>query len=218
MRRIFALSLCGAALSTAAFAQETSAPPILVPAPPASAAAASPASAPPPLRNAADKPQSSELSAMLAARMPAYTPPPPPPPPEPEGEAVDLRDVDKPKNRIIRLPKYVVHAEKPPIFREKDIYTQDGINRLAMLRYSGLGIVPGSQLNRGIAGEMYREQDRLNAMSALEDSAAAMQRGGDKEEAKFIRAASRSTYQQSLDWGAAGIPQNPSAYGAHGLK
>ena len=70
----------------------------------------------------------------------------------------------------------------------------------------------------GVAGEMMREDDRLKNMASLEDSAASMQRGGDKDEAKFIRAASQSTYQQSLDWGTMGVPQNPSAFGANGLK
>jgi hypothetical protein len=158
---------------------------------------------------------------MLSASMPQYAPPPPAPPPKPEvtEDSPDLRDVDKPKNRIIRLPKYTVHAEKPPIFREQDIYSADGIARLALLRYGGLSVVPLSDMNAGVATEMYRENQRLNNMSMLEDTAASMQSGGDKDEAKMIREASQSTYQQSLDWGAtAGVPQNPSAFGANGLR
>ena len=158
---------------------------------------------------------------MLSATLPQYAPPPPAPPPKPEltEDSPDLRDVDKPRNRIIRLPKYTVHAEKPPIFREQDIYSADGIARLALLRYRGLSVVPLSGMNAGVATEMYRENERLNNMSALEDTAASMQRGGDKDEAKMIREASQSTYQQSLDWGAtSGVPQNPSAYGANGLR
>jgi hypothetical protein len=223
MRRILGFSLVGAALAAAALAQETAAPPILAPAAPASAVAPSaekPALAlavPAPDRTA-DKPQSTDLSAMLSATRPQYAPPPPAAP-KPEEEMADARDIDKPKNRIIRLPKYVVRAEKPPIFREKDIYTSDGIARLALLRYGGLNILPGtSALNAGVATEMYREDERLKNMSSLEDEAASMQRGGDKDEAKFIREASQSTYQQSLDWGSVGVPQNPSAYGANGLR
>jgi len=219
MRRIIAYSLCGAALATTALAQETSAPPILTAAPSAAAPDAPKLAAPPPPSRAEDRPKSADLSAMLSANLPQYSPPPPPPPPpKPEDETADLRDVDKPKNKIVRLPKYVVHAEKPPIFRDKDIYTADGIARLGMLRYRGLGFLPGSEMNEGVAGEMMREDDRLKNMASLEDTASSIQAGGDKDEAKFIRAASQSTYQQSLDWGTAGVPQNPSAFGANGLK
>eukprot|EP01035_Chromulina_nebulosa_P038557 gene38557-52084_t len=35
-----------------------------------------------------------------------------------EEEAADLRDTDKPKNQIVRLEKYVVKEERPPIFTE----------------------------------------------------------------------------------------------------
>ena len=88
-----------------------------------------------------------------------------------------------------------------------------------MLRYQGLGLMPLPSLNTGVATEMYRENQRLDNMSMLEDTAATMQSGGDKDEAKMIREASQSTYQQSLDWGAtAGVPQNPSAFGANGLR
>lgn len=158
---------------------------------------------------------------MLSASMPQYAPPPPAPAPKPQVDAdsPDLRDVDKPQNRIIRLPKYTVHAEKPPIFREQDIYSAEGIARLGMLRYGGLGLGPYPDMNLGIATEMYRENQRLGNMAMLEDTAATMQSGGDKDEAKMIREASQSTYQQSLDWGAtAGVPQNPSAFGANGLR
>jgi len=159
---------------------------------------------------------------MLSAGMPAYAPPPPPPKPKAEtdadADAPDLRDVDKPKNQILRLPKYMVHAAKPPIFRERDLYTPDGIARLALLRYQGLSVVPLPNLNGGVATEMYNENERLQNMASLEDTAREMQSGGDKDEAKMIREASSSTYQQSLDWfSTAGVPQNPSAYGANGL-
>ena len=43
----------------------------------------------------------------------------------------DLRDIDKPRNGIIRLPNYTVQEKKPPVFRERDIYTREGLADLA---------------------------------------------------------------------------------------
>src|SRR5579871_2852351 len=129
---------------------------------------------------------------MLQASMPKYDPPKPPPPPKPEDESKDMREIDKPKNHIIRMPKYVVHAEKPPIFREQDLYTADGLARLAMMRYAGLNVGPSASLNQGIAMEMYREDQRLKNISELNDTADAMKRGGDADESSFIRSAAQS--------------------------
>jgi len=106
--------------------------------------------------------------------MPKYNPPPKP---NPADEDVDLRDVDKPKNGIIRLPKYTVQEKKPPVFRERDIYSRSGLAELAKIRYS-----TGTGLNRvtlplfGTSPEaramaMYAEDERLNNMSELKDNA-----------------------------------------------
>ena len=52
-----------------------------------------------------------------------------------EEEAADLRDTDKPKNGIVRLEKYVVREERPPIFTERQINTKKGLTSIAMRRY-----------------------------------------------------------------------------------
>lgn len=39
------------------------------------------------------------------------------------------------KNRIIRLPRVVVEGERPPVFREQDIYSPEALKEIAMKRY-----------------------------------------------------------------------------------
>jgi hypothetical protein len=152
------------------------------------------------------------LSAMLAAGMPKYEPPKPPPKEEPPQ---DLRDLDKPKNGIIRLPKFVVHAPRPPVFRETDLYTKAGLAKYAMDRYSGLGPAPLGFLNAPVAVTMLQDELRTGNLVELKQSAASMAAGGDKKESQFIQQASQDTYLRRPDWGAP-TPQNPSAYGAGG--
>lgn len=158
---------------------------------------------------------SSGVAAMLSAGMPAYNPPKPEPKPKEDEPLVDMRDIDKPKAHIIRLPKYVVHAEKPHIFKENELYSKDGLARLAMMRYSGLNIGPASDLNQGVALQMYRDEERLKNIASLNDTADAIGRGGDKIEADAIRDAAQSTYQRTPDFSGP-VPQNPSAYGRVG--
>ena len=151
---------------------------------------------------------SGEAAAALAAAAPKYTPPPPPPPPPPEEEQVDLRDVDKPKNTIVRLPKYIVQEKKPPVFRERDIYTQKGLAEIAMRRYSTeadralnrwtLPIIGMSKEARALA--MYAEDERLRNMSDLREAGLNAART-DPTAGDFILRESRKTYLRSSDFG-----------------
>jgi len=59
----------------------------------------------------------------------------PPPPPKPEDDEVDLRDIDKPKNDIVRLPRMIVTAKKPPVFTDRTLYTHNQLKTLAVARY-----------------------------------------------------------------------------------
>jgi len=123
-----------------------------------------------------NRPVSAGVASALAASMPKYNPPPKP---NPADEDVDLREVDKPKNGIIRLPKYTVQEKKPPVFRERDIYTSGGLADLAKGRYF---MSTDRMLNRvtlplfGTSPEaramaIYAEDERLNNMSELKDNA-----------------------------------------------
>lgn len=159
----------------------------------APAAAAQPQPATPAPRPKRDRPISDNLAASLAASMPKYNPPPKP---KPEDEDVDLREVDKPKNSIIRLPKYTVREQKPPVFRERDIYSSQSQTDLALRRYAGLQFGPFSNLNRPVGLAMYQEQQRLNDMAELKDTARTVGTG-DKAEGAYIKRLSDETFMRS---------------------
>ncbi|MCB1105205.1 MAG: hypothetical protein H7A44_04940 [Opitutaceae bacterium] len=141
---------------------------------------------------------SPEVAAALAAGMPKYNPPKPV---EKSGEDIDMREVDKPRNQIIRLPEYVVREEKPPVFRERDIYTQKGLRELARMRYLS---ETGQALNRfniplfGMGADAYalmryEEEERLSNISDLNETARDVSLT-DPESAQAIREATRDTY------------------------
>ena len=191
-----ALALAATLLAAAALplsAQSTS------PAAPASALATAtttpPSSSTAPAAPKRPRAISGDVATMLAQTMPKYTPPPPPPPAptaeelakKAEEEAADLRDTDKPKNQIVRLEKYVVKEERPPIFTEREINTKKGLASLAMRRYITdadralnrysiplfAAWSPGS--GNGSATEqrallMYAEDERLRNMADLADN------------------------------------------------
>lgn len=147
------------------------------------------------------------VAAALAAGMPKYNPPKPVEKDE-NGDPVDLREVDKPRNQIVRLPDYVVQEKKPPVFREIDIYTQKGLGELAKMRYLS---ETGQALNRytiplfGMSAESYAlmryaEDERLRNVSELNESARDMSLT-DPENAKAIREATRDIYARGFETG-----------------
>lgn len=144
---------------------------------------------------------SPELAKVLSTGMPKYDPPKPADPAAEAAEAPDQRDVDKPRNEIKRLPKYVVQAQRPAVFRERDIYTQAGQTALSFKRNPGLGLFPFSSLNGPIATQMYQEQERLNNISDLTDTARTMARGGDSAEGMYIMRAAQDTYMRDNIFG-----------------
>ena len=151
---------------------------------------------------------SPEVSAALAAAAPKYTPPPPKPEPKPESEQVDLREVDKPKNQIIRLPKYMVREQKPVVFSERAITTDKGLADIAVRRYISevdralnrfhIPFLTGSMEDRALA--MYAEDERLKNMSDLRDSAADAAKV-DPAAGTYIMRESRQTFMRTSDFG-----------------
>lgn len=158
---------------------------------------ATPAPTTPPPKPKRDRPISNNLASTLAASMPKYNPPPKP---RPEDQDVDLREVDKPRNSIIRLPKYTVLGQRPPVFRERDLYSLENRTSLGMKRYAGLNFGPFSSLNRRYALAMYQEEERLQNMADLNDTANAIGRG-DAEAGTYIRRTTSETYMRSSDFG-----------------
>ena len=178
--------------------------------PPAQPAASPPAATPAGPTGNSSRPESAEVAAELAIGMPKYDPPKPPPPPAPDEQQADLRELDKPKNGIVRLPAYMVHEPRPTVFREWDLYSKEGLARLALQRYLGLGIMPYAGMNKQIATELYEADERLQNMADLDATAEAMARGGDKSESEYIKRISQDTYMRGIDWGGT-VPSNDDA-------
>jgi hypothetical protein len=161
--------------------------------------------APAPARPRAISP---EVAAQLSANIPKYSPPPPKPAPKPEEELPDMREIDKPKNTIIRLPKYVVQEQKPAVLDERAVHTSTGLADLAVRRYISeadralnrftLPLFGRSYQERAL--QMYAEEERLRNMSDLND-AAAMVSARDKEAGAYVKREAERTYLRSSDFG-----------------
>lgn len=179
---------------------QTETPPVL--AEPSASPATTPPARPKPKRERAI---SSALASSLAAGMPKYNPPPKP---NPDDEDVDLRDVDKPRNGIIRLPKYTVQEKKPPVFRERDILTGFGFGELAKKRYltnayhalNSFYLPLFGQSPEAHAMAMYAEDERLQNIADLKDSARTVSHS-DAADAAVIRRATDDTYMRTTDFG-----------------
>lgn len=190
---------CALGLASTGRAQATPAP-----AAPGTALVAKPATPAPDLTPVPPKHErvmSNAVAASLADYMPKYQPPPKPVEPKPEDEAADLRETNKPKNRIIRLPKYTVTEPKPPVFSERELHSKEELNRLAMQRNFGLHIGNIGGMNQPTALFMYEEQERLNNMSNLKDDARTAKRAGDSAASDYILKQSNRTYYRPSDFG-----------------
>jgi hypothetical protein len=149
------------------------------------------------------------VAAALSAGMPKFSPPTPSPTPTPEIK--DMADIDKPKNGIVRLPTYVVRDSRPPIFRNRDLYTNTALIELTLKKHPGLlfgnflGLnaraEPGSP-----AYQMLLDDQRQEGMADLFDTAHAMAQGGDHSEGEYILQQSQSMYMRGTDtdWSGTG--------------
>lgn len=158
-----------------------------------------------------DRIVSQGIASSLAASMPKYNPPPKPTP----EDDIDSRDVDKPRNGIIRLPKYTVQDKKPPVFRERDIYTKGGLADLARKRYQTrldlalnrfyIPFLSSSPEARAMA--MYAEDERLNNMADLKDTARTVSQSSAADGA-YIKRVTDETFLRS---GGSGYESGPGA-------
>jgi hypothetical protein len=167
-----------------------------------------------PLKAQAPHAISPETTSLLSANAPKYSPP------KPEEKKPDpyanLRDADQPRNKVIRLPKVVVEGQRPPIFADKEMYSSKGFTDLALKRYVA---DPKSMPNFAAAAtrflfsnygrEQYQEDQRLNDLRDLKDSAVMFHRSGDSDEVNYIKSAARDIYLQRGDFGGF-APENPN--------
>ena len=156
----------------------------------------------------------------ITSSLPRYAPPPKPAPKKPaadvEGEdEAEPEDrplaLDQPRNKIIRLPRYVVEGDRPPVFRERDLYTTQALSAIAMKRY--LSRLDRSLLNRFTiplftltneerAMAMYEEDERLQNIADLKNAAANARKAGDKAESDYLVRETNATFLRSggMDW------------------
>jgi len=147
---------------------------------------------PTPNLGTADRPVSPAIAANIASTMPVYSP-------EiysskSSTSAADLRDIDKPKNQIPRLPvvmmqKYVVRESRLPEFRTRDQYTKAGLIELSFKEHPGLRIGNFFNLNAKVAYDMMIDEQLYAARQDLVDTVFAMAAGGDPREIDVMQQA-----------------------------
>ncbi|MBT5902514.1 MAG: hypothetical protein HOH58_10445 [Opitutaceae bacterium] len=133
---------------------------------------------------------SDNLAAALADTMPKYNPPPPKPKKTEEELAYG-----KPKNGIVRLPQVVVEGRRPPIFSERQVNTDKGLQQIAVKRYfSGAAqalnkkhIPIIGQSNEAVAMQMWEEDERLRLITEFNDRADTLEALGDEEKSDEAR-------------------------------
>jgi len=146
---------------------------------------------------------SSDLSKSLSSGI-KYNPPPPP---KPEVEDVDMRDVDKPRNQIIRLPKYVVEAKRPPVFNDRNLYSQEMLRRLAYKQYTSA--FSRNLLNRyHIFGQgdidyammQYEAAERQRNIAEMDDKVSMYRVSGDNAEAATLKDDTQRSFMRRTDY------------------
>jgi hypothetical protein len=148
---------------------------------------------------------SSGVAEALSMDRPKYNPPTPTPVAVDVPE--DMRTVDKPKNDIPRLPSYIVRDSRPPVFRNRDLYTKDGLVSMSYKLHPGLGIGNLAGLNDNAAYAMFLDDERLANIADLTDTARSIAAGGDKAEGEYILQATQDTYMRpdpGFIWGGPG--------------
>lgn len=209
-RHLIVLSILAGWGSPAALAQALTPPPAN---PAATEEPAKPASPPPAEPSKPARALSNDVAAAISAGMPKYNPKPAPAAPKPEEELADLRDTDKPKNQIIRLPQVLVREPRNPVLRERDVNTKENLAAIAERRYIsdadralnrwnifGARSTAGGNSTTGRALLMYAEEERLKNMAELNDDAG-LASASDKAAGAYIKREAQNTYLRSSDFG-----------------
>ena len=153
---------------------------------------------------------SPELAAALAAGVKFDTPAVQKKEEEEPDPDVDLREVDRPRNAIIRLPKYVVEGERPPVFAERELHTSKGLADLAVKRYLSdvhtrlnrfhLPSILGGISSESLAMEMYREEERLKNIREFDERVYLYRQTGDNTAADELKEESQRTFMRRSEF------------------
>ncbi|HEU5080274.1 MAG TPA: hypothetical protein VFT72_13770 [Opitutaceae bacterium] len=165
------------------------------------------------LNSDSERPQrvSAEVSRSLTAGI-KWEAPTPAPAKKADADEEDAADseMDKPKNGIVRLPKYLIQGERPPVFTERDINTQKGLAALAVKRYLSnvhqnlnkyhLPGFLGGMSNEELAMQMYREEERLKNMHDMQETSYVLRKAGDTKEADAMKDLSNDMYMRRSEF------------------
>ncbi len=176
--------------------------------------ATAPVPTPAPTPEYSYKSVSSGVAEALSMDRPKFNPPTPTPAVVNEPE--DMRTVDKPKNDIPRLPSYIVRDTRPPVFRNRDLYTKEGLVSLSYKLHPGLGIGNLAGLNDNAAYQLFLDDERLANIADLNDTARSIAAGGDKAEGEYILQATQDTFMRpdpGFTWGGPGGGANSGGGG-----
>ncbi|MEO6569089.1 MAG: hypothetical protein ABIO94_10045 [Opitutaceae bacterium] len=214
-------------LALLAFASAAEMQPQIMPQPPINAPtlkAAAPTPLPPPFlvpepasptttaTTPAARALSAEMSAKISANGPKFAPPKPID--AKSEELPDRREIDKPRNGIIRLPQVMVQEQKVPVMKERELLTPEGKLDLAYKRNPGLriGSLPFFS-NNAIALAMLEEELRLERIAEATDMAG-LYRYSDPGTGAAVNALAIPLFMRSSEWveGAGG------AGGGHALS
>ncbi len=132
------------------------------------------------------------LSAALTAKLPAFNPPGNA---DKSDEDADDFDLPVPRNGIIRLPRVVVEGNRPPVFTEREIYTDKGLADLAVKRYftdTGLALnryrLPLVGMTKETYALMLWQQDRrLGQIREFSEQATLDEALGEEDRAAELR-------------------------------
>jgi hypothetical protein len=130
---------------------------------------------------------SAAISAEISSGMPGYTLATASSSPNPDKAAAD-----KPLNDIPRLPvemlrKYEVRENRMPVFRPRDLYTNEGLTELSFKEHPGYRIGNIFNLNAPAAHNRIIGEQLFAARIDLVDTAFAMATGGDTREIEAMR-------------------------------
>ncbi len=115
------------------------------------------------------RPISDEVARKLAEAAPKFSPAPAAPanPVTPDGEPVER---DRPRNGIIRLPRYLVQESRIPVPTERDVLTEKGRLELALKRHPGLRLGAFGPLNNNVwATALLEEEWGIERQQAMFD-------------------------------------------------
>ena len=183
--------------------------------PSASAAkGAAPATAPKPSDDHGASPQAkpSDLNTALADSLPKYNPAKPEEKKPDDDSGPDRRDLDKPKNQIVRLPGVVVNAQQAPEVPNAAILAPQARADASMKRFVGVDPSKMSPVAAGVTRALfqaYADQQAADArreanLSDLKQTASTMSAAGDQSEGNFLQKAANDTSARptDADWGA----------------